>query len=78
MKTSLAVPAVVAGIFAVASFFAPPAGATSGSLDMSFGTQGVVTTVIGDSATAEAVAVQPDGKLVTVGWRRSTGSRRWQ
>jgi uncharacterized delta-60 repeat protein len=67
MRTSLAATAVVAGILAVASFVAPPAGATSGSLDMSFGTQGVVTTAIGDSATAEAVAVQPDGKLVTVG-----------
>src|SRR5688572_22685932 len=50
-----------------AAFFAPAAGAGSGSPDGSFGTDGVVTVAIGDSATAEAVAVQPDGDLVAVG-----------
>jgi len=74
LKTSFAAAALVAGMFAVGSLLAPAAGAAA-SLDASFGTQGVVTTAIGDSATAEAVAVQPDGKLVTVGVATINGAQ---
>ena len=39
----------------------------NGRLDGSFGTGGVVTTAIGSSSAAEALLVQPDGKLVAAG-----------
>jgi uncharacterized delta-60 repeat protein len=38
-----------------------------GSLDPSFGTGGTVTTSFGESATANALVLQPDGKLVAAG-----------
>jgi len=38
-----------------------------GSLDPSFGTGGVVTTVIGTSDAVGAVLVQPDGRIVAAG-----------
>ncbi len=41
-----------------------PAG---GTLDTSFGTGGKVTTAIGTSAAAWALAIQPDDKLVAAG-----------
>jgi uncharacterized delta-60 repeat protein len=40
---------------------------TDGALDGSFGTGGVVTTAVGDSAAATAVAVAPDGRIVVAG-----------
>ena len=49
----------------------PLAGAASvqghGSLDPTFGKRGVVTTAIGSLASAYAVAIQPDGKIVAAG-----------
>jgi len=39
-----------------------------GSLDTSFGTGGIVNTPLGDQATALAVALQADGKIVTAGY----------
>jgi uncharacterized delta-60 repeat protein len=39
----------------------------SGSLDTSFGTGGKVTTTFGGDASANGLALQPDGKLVAVG-----------
>jgi uncharacterized delta-60 repeat protein len=39
-----------------------------GSLDTAFGTGGETTTAIGTYATAEDVAVQPDGKIVAAGF----------
>jgi len=47
---------------------------TDGSLDNSFGTNGVVTTLIGDSASAAAVVIQTDGKIVVGGTIIITGS----
>ena len=44
-----------------------------GSLDTSFGSGGKVTTAIGSLDAAEAIVVQPDGKLVAAG-RARTGS----
>ena len=42
---------------------------TDGSPDTSFGTGGIVTTDMnGDNDAAEGVAIQPDGKIVAVGW----------
>jgi uncharacterized delta-60 repeat protein len=38
-----------------------------GTRDLSFGSQGIVTTRLGDQSTAEAVAIQPDGKIVVAG-----------
>lgn len=40
---------------------------TTGSLDTSFGTAGVVTEQIGDGAIANAVAIQSDGQIVIAG-----------
>jgi uncharacterized delta-60 repeat protein len=39
-----------------------------GSPDPSFGSHGLVRTSFGGPESAEAVAVQPDGKIVVVGW----------
>lgn len=38
-----------------------------GSLDASFGNNGIVTTAVGDQAIANAVALQADGKIVVAG-----------
>jgi uncharacterized delta-60 repeat protein len=38
-----------------------------GSLDATFGTDGIVRTLLGSKASAEAVVVQPDGKIVAAG-----------
>lgn len=38
-----------------------------GSLDPTFGNNGIVTTAVGDQAIANAVALQDDGKIVVVG-----------
>lgn len=40
---------------------------TDGTLDNSFGTNGKVTTAIGDSSSAFAIAIQPDGKIIAAG-----------
>jgi len=45
-----------------------------GGLDPTFGTNGRVTTNISDLAEARAVVVQPDGKIVVVGFARLNGS----
>lgn len=42
---------------------------TTGSLDAGFGSGGIVTTIIGnDQSIARSVLMQPDGKLITVGY----------
>jgi uncharacterized delta-60 repeat protein/uncharacterized repeat protein (TIGR01451 family) len=53
--------ALVAGALPAAAVAAP------GTLDPSFGTGGEVTTDFGGSDSAEAVAIQSDGKIVAVG-----------
>ncbi len=40
---------------------------SDGSLDSTFGTGGLVTTDLGGTDIAEAVALQPDGKIIAVG-----------
>jgi len=40
----------------------------NGSLDESFGTNGIVTTLINESSGASAVAIQADGKIVAAGY----------
>ena len=42
--------------------------AVPGNLDPSFGSGGVAATRIGSSASAQALALQPDGKIVEAGW----------
>lgn len=46
---------------------------STGALDSSFGTGGKVTTLLGLSSVANAMALQPDGKIVLAGWS-SNGS----
>ncbi len=41
---------------------------TDGSLDMSFGTDGKVTTELGDDEYITSLAIQSDGKIITGGW----------
>jgi uncharacterized delta-60 repeat protein len=49
---------------------------TTGSLDTSFGTGGILTTTFGgSSATANAVAIQSDGKIIVVGPVTNTYSK---
>src|SRR5438874_1895036 len=54
----------------------PPANATPGDLDPSFGTNGEVLTDLGSASLdiAMAIAVQPDGKIVAVGSSNSSGN----
>ncbi len=40
---------------------------TNGSIDTTFGTNGIVTTKLGDVARAFACALQPDGKIIAAG-----------
>jgi uncharacterized delta-60 repeat protein len=40
---------------------------TSGTVDSSFGTDGIVSTDFGGSEQAHAIVIQPDGKIVAVG-----------
>lgn len=51
---------------------APTAGA--GSLDASFGSGGVITTILGSLGAAYGVAVQPDGKIVAAGYANHGGN----
>jgi uncharacterized delta-60 repeat protein len=53
--------ALIAGALPGAAVAAP------GALDLTFGSGGVVTTDFGGSDSAEAVAIQSDGKIVAVG-----------
>jgi len=48
-------------------FCSPSSVYATGVLDPAFGTNGRVTTSIGDYARAAAVVIQPDGKIVVVG-----------
>jgi uncharacterized delta-60 repeat protein len=41
---------------------------SNGTLDHSFGSAGIETTRIGSDSGADALAIQPDGKLVAAGW----------
>ncbi len=53
--------------FALYGTAAPPPQPFPGPLDPSFDGDGVVTTTVGDLASAEGVVVQPDGKIVVAG-----------
>src|SRR4030095_15235909 len=53
---------VLTSVFALARYN------TNGSLDTTFGNGGIVTTAIGNTDdTAQAVVIQPDGKIVAAG-----------
>jgi uncharacterized delta-60 repeat protein len=47
----------------------------SGQTDPTFGGDGIVTTGIGDYASATGVLVQPDGRIVATGWTDMSGAR---
>ena len=55
------------GNFAVARYTA------DGVLDATFGTGGLVTTDFGGDELANAVAIQPDGRIVAAGWNVLAG-----
>jgi uncharacterized delta-60 repeat protein len=55
-------------IFALARYNA------NGSLDASFGTGGKVTTAVGSSSGASALAIQANGKIVVVGSSLNSGN----
>ena len=61
---------------AAATSLAPGAqGAAQGDLDPGFGSGGLVTTPFaGGDAACEAVALQPDGRIVAAGYSRDAGS----
>lgn len=69
-------PGVVAGFVVVAmALWTPPAIATAGELDASFGAGGVLSTDFGGSYDwAYATAVQPDGKIVAAGVSNGAGT----
>src|SRR5438309_710431 len=52
--------------------FVSSAEARPGMLDPSFGSGGIVTTAIGKNSLAEALVLQPDGKLVAAGYSYDT------
>jgi uncharacterized delta-60 repeat protein len=58
---------LVAILCAALALSVSSAGAKGGSLDPSFGSGGVVTTVIGTGAYLSALVAEPDGKLVAAG-----------
>ncbi|MCZ4608505.1 calcium-binding protein [Streptomyces sp. Lzd4kr] len=62
--------ALAASVMALAFVVAAPHGAFAapGDLDATFGTGGRVTVTAPSYAEGEDVAVQPDGKIVSVGW----------
>ncbi|MGW5470706.1 calcium-binding protein [Streptomyces chartreusis] len=62
--------ALAASVMALAFVVAAPHGAFAapGDLDATFGTGGRVTITAPSYAEGEDVAVQPDGKIVSVGW----------
>ncbi|MGW6791183.1 calcium-binding protein [Streptomyces chartreusis] len=62
--------ALAASVMALAFVVAAPHGAFAapGDLDATFGTGGRVTVTAPSSSEGEDVAVQPDGKIVSVGW----------
>lgn len=47
----------------------------NGSLDSTFGTNGRARTVFGDDAAATGLALQPDGRIVAVGWSWSDSAQ---
>nr|WP_163017055.1 hypothetical protein [Streptomyces chartreusis] len=62
--------ALAASVMALAFVVAAPHGAFAapGDLDATFGTGGRVTVTAPSYSEGEDVAVQPDGKIVSVGW----------
>ena len=61
------VGAVAAAVLVLVGFGGVPAGAGPGDLDPTFGSGGTVTTLFPEGSFAQAVAIQPDGKIVAVG-----------
>ncbi len=73
------------GNIVVAGFSSPPGGTRrfalvryepNGERDPSFGSDGIVTTRFGDESVAQALAIQPDGRIVVAGIA-STSERGW-
>ena len=43
----------------------------NGSLDITFGSNGIITTSIGPSSTAYAIDIQADGKILVAGYGKA-------
>jgi uncharacterized delta-60 repeat protein len=56
----------------IALVFVPFGGAAAGRLDPAFDRDGKVVTDFGGSEFSEDLAIQPDGKIVVVGWNDAT------
>ncbi|MCG3117199.1 MAG: hypothetical protein LLH30_16135, partial [Candidatus Manganitrophus sp. SA1] len=50
---------------------------TDGSLDTTFDTDGIVTTVLGTNSFAQAMAIQSDGKIVVAGYANNGPSAQF-
>src|SRR5687768_15313496 len=48
-----------------------------GSLDNTFGTNGIVTTDFGSQERATSLAVQPDGKIIVAGYTGPAGAQQF-
>jgi len=66
------VAAGVSGTVLTSTQFALARYNADGSLDLSFGAGGTVTTTLGGNDSARAVALQPDGKIVAAGFSVKT------
>lgn len=68
--------AMLAGTLLGLAGFSSAARAAAGALDTTFNATGIVTTTIIFNDTAEAVALQPDGKIVAAGnsWTANSGT----
>ncbi len=62
---------IVVAVFLVRGSLEAQSSGEAGSLDTNFSDDGFVTTAIGISADARAVAVHPDGKIVVAGYSDS-------
>jgi uncharacterized delta-60 repeat protein len=70
MSTRRFVPAALGFVLVV--LMGDPAAAASGVLDPSFGVGGRVEVLIARSSAAEALALMPDGRIVTAGWAQNS------
>ena len=70
---SIALPAkIINGIQYTNSMYGVVRYNPDGSLDLSFGTNGIATVQVGFSDNCESVLLQPDGKILVGGWSSTT------
>jgi uncharacterized delta-60 repeat protein len=74
MDAARALAVLLAGVIALVLGYATNAYSAPGDLDPFFGTNGKATTDLGQKAEIQAIAVQPDGKIVTAGHSLNTAT----